>query len=46
MAKIYENYVQNIPKDVARRLGYDATGPRFQKFEKFGYQKFSNALEE
>ena len=34
IAKINENYVQNIPKDVARWLGYDATGPRFQKFEK------------
>ena len=28
MAKIYENYVQNIPKDVARWLGYDAIGPK------------------
>ena len=46
MAKIYEKYVQNIPKDVARWLGYDATGPRFQKFRKFCKQKFSNAFEE
>ena len=32
MAKIYENYVQNIPKDVARLIGYDAQGAMFPKF--------------
>ena len=34
MANIFETYVQNIPKDVARWLGYDAIGPRIEKFEK------------
>ena len=46
LAKMFENNVQNIPKDVAGWLGYDATGPRFQKFRKLCSQKFSNAFEE